>query len=141
MAALAPKLATSGNAGKDDIMTTVSEASKPLGRGEWAAEHVGNWAYHQVLLYIDNDRHALKGALQTAQAVRVCQLDEDRAAELWRRYFRSRIAVPSHRMRLSPDVSDDAVTLQLHQVLGDLLELVDWHAVAEHYAAKWEASE
>lgn len=104
----------------------------------WDCEQIGNWALHALTLYIDNDHRALFRVLRHAEHMQGEAYSRERQAASWQGYMRARIAVAANVIPTYDSRAD--VFQQMLDMLRDLLDFVDWHTFADHYAAKLEGS-
>lgn len=104
----------------------------------WDCEQIGHWALHALTLYIDNNRRALFRVLRHAEHMRGQAFSRDRQAASWEAYLRARLAVAENVIPTYDSRAD--VFAQVLEMVRDLLGFVDWHAFADHYDAKFEAS-
>tara|TARA_A100001391_G_scaffold195759_2_gene173471 strand:+ start:1196 stop:1567 length:372 start_codon:yes stop_codon:yes gene_type:complete len=103
--------------------------SAALSGADWSPESVGTWATHHLLLYIDNTHHELRKFVQRAQRHATWQA-QGRARDM-RAAFESALAQWSH-LDSERHTGRDA----LASLLRELFDVIDWQAVADHYAAK-----
>ena len=99
------------------------------GAGDWNPAHVGAWAQHHLLLYIDNTQHELAKFIQRAQRHATWH-PQGRARDM-QAAFESALAQWSH-LDSARHTGRDALAC----LVRELFAVIDWQAVADHYAAK-----